>query len=148
MPCPAPEPSFCVAVGSDADKSGQTQYAFSATWNGSTWTAEHAPYRTGTNGDYLTGITCFSTGSCTAAGNTQTVNAQYATLVDQWNGSSWTTLTSPAVPAGGAYFEVNSSSCASTTACAAVGGYITPQGSGVIPQGLPTVFIMQTRGGG
>jgi hypothetical protein len=66
---------FCVAVGSDADKSGQTQYAFSATWHGTSWTADNAPYRAGTNGDYLTGITCFSTSSCIAAGNTQTVNA-------------------------------------------------------------------------
>ncbi len=90
--------SFCAAVGSDADKSGQTQYAFSATWNGSTWTAENAPYRPGTNGDYLTGVTCISTNNCIAAGNTQTVNSVYATLVDQWNGSAWTMLPAPPFP--------------------------------------------------
>jgi hypothetical protein len=138
--------SFCVAAGSDADKSGETQYAFSANWNGTTWTAKTAPYLTGTNGDYLTGITCFTRKDCIAAGNTQTINAQYTTLVDQWNGSSWTTLPSPAVPAGAAYFEIRSSSCANPTACAAVGGYTIPQGGGIIPEGLPAVFIMQTTG--
>jgi hypothetical protein len=133
--------SFCVAVGSDADKSGQTQYAFSATWNGSTWTAEDAPYRTGTNGDYLTGITCFTTVSCIAAGFTQSGSATsgYSTLVDQWNGTTWTTVSSPAIPAGDAFVEVNSSSCASATACVAVGGYISPAG-------LNTPFVMQTTG--
>jgi hypothetical protein len=130
----------CVSVGSD-NPGGQNQYAFSASWNGTTWAARKAPYRTGTNGDYLTGITCFTGTNCIAAGFTQTGSATsgYATLVDHWNGSSWTTRPSPVIPAGEAFFEVNSSSCASVNVCAAVGGYGGPGG-------LNTAFIMQTTG--
>jgi hypothetical protein len=132
--------SSCVSVGSYG-QGGLTSYAFSATWNGTTWRARKAPYRPGTNGDYLTGISCFTSRSCIGAGFTQSgsYNSGYATLVDQWNGSSWTTLPSPAIPDGDAYFEVNSSSCARATACAAVGGYRTPAN-------LNIAFIMQTTG--
>jgi hypothetical protein len=132
--------SSCVSVGSYG-QGGLTSYAFSAAWNGTTWTAEKAPYRTGTNGDYLTGISCFTATSCIAAGFTQTgsYNSGYKTLVDQWNRSSWTTLPSPTIPAGDAFFEVNSASCASPTVCAAVGGYVTPGN-------VNTAFVMQTTG--
>lgn len=142
-----PQASSCVAVGSYTGKGG-AQYAFSATWNGATWTDEKAPSRPGTNGDYLTGITCFSAQKCIAAGFTQTISDHATTLVAHWNGSSWKTVPSPKVPAHAAYFEITSSSCAAKTACAAVGEYIAPKGGGTPPQGLRTVFIMQTRSGG
>jgi hypothetical protein len=134
--------SVCVAVGG-YNGPGGVQKTFSETWNGRTWTAPvKATYRRGTNGEYLTGITCFFALRCVAAGNTQTVNGVYTTLVDRWNGSAWATVRSPAVPAGAFYFRVNSSSCASSTVCAAVGGYT----SAALGGGLNTAFIMQTTG--
>jgi hypothetical protein len=131
--------SFCVAAGTYDTAGAEVQYAFSAAWNGTTWTPDNTPRIPGTYGDVLTGITCFSPTSCVATGFTQTpICCAGATLVDQWDGSSWTVVASP-TPADPVFLEVESSSCASETVCAAVGGY---QSSAI--GGLKDAFIMQT----
>jgi hypothetical protein len=107
----------------------QSPLAF--TWNGSLWTQTFPviiPSRS--NGAYLTGVSCPSAKVCTAVGlynpipGTTTPPGQtQLTLAESWNGSFCTLQPSPSM--GRTYGLFNGVSCASGTACWAVGGFDT-----------------------
>jgi hypothetical protein len=111
-------PTLCMAVGSEfSDLSGSvTQIDL---WNGSTWSAVPSPNPlTPSNspfpGGELSGVSCGSTTNCFAVGSSSGVVKQ--TLIESWNGTSWSIVSSPSVQG-----FLNGVSCSSAVACMALG---------------------------
>lgn len=105
----------CELVGSEGPPNVPST-AYTESWDGSTLTNDPNP---AASGSYLSGVSCTGSSMCAAVG------AQGSdTLVESWNGSAWSIVTSPTPPSGGV---LNGVSCASPDACTAVGW--TPTGS-------------------
>ena len=71
----------------------------------------------------LTGVSCSSTMACTAVGE-RTSGSGFGPLAERWNGTSWAIETTP-TPSGAKYAYLFGVSCPSTTACTAVGDFVT-----------------------
>ena len=88
-------------------------------WNGVTWSLTPSPR--GTSESQLVQASCPSTSSCFAVGHELPGNsAGDHTLVERWNGTTWSTMTSPN-PSGADSSTLDGVSCASSTNCDAVG---------------------------
>ena len=113
----------CVAVGSYTSGSGIQILV--ETWNGSAWSITSTPNASGNDG--LGSVSCTSSTSCVAVGSSTTGSEQqYKTLIDVWNGSHWSIVSSPdASTSGNTLLSV---SCSSSTSCEAVGYYDTGSG--------------------
>ena len=105
-------------------------------WNGKRWSVRQTPSPAGAVSSALNGVSCASSKACTAVGS-YTLGAGCSTfqapcsglpLVERWNGISWSIQRTPN-PAGATYSELNGVSCASKTACTAVGNYIVNGGA-------------------
>ena len=79
----------------------------------------------GTNGNELYSVSCVSVSFCVATGSYNNGSA-YQTLVEHWDGVSWTVVTSPNV--GTNTNGLRSVSCVSVSFCVATGAY-----DGVLP---------------
>jgi hypothetical protein len=110
--------SFCMAVGDYDYAAGQT---FAEVWNGSTWSI--VPSAAKDIGNLLFGVSCVSASFCTAVGqySTSASPGVARTLIETWNGSSWSLATSPDKGADGNFLQ--GVSCASASSCTAVGFY-------------------------
>jgi hypothetical protein len=95
--------SFCAAIGGEE----------AATWNGTSWSAEPLPAVT--DGSY-TGVSCTSASACETVGSASTGGVFAA----GWNGTAWTAQAAPA-PSGASRTSLTKVSCATATACVAVG---------------------------
>ena len=84
------------------------------------WSIQHTPNPAGGSGSILNGVSCTSASACTAVGDSSNGTAT-VTLAERWNGTRWSIQTTPN-PAGGSNSMLNGVSCASATACTAVGG--------------------------
>jgi hypothetical protein len=87
-------------------------------WNGIRWLDVDSPSNAGSPYD-LAGIACPATDVCLAVGSARSsATGQYRALVERWDGSAWTVVSTglTAVPA------LNAIVCRSRTACVAVGG--------------------------
>ncbi len=96
-----------------------TYLTLAESWNGSKWSISSTPNVSGSNDNYLSGVSCNSTTSCQAVGYYVNGSGVDQTLAESWNGSGWTLLGSPNVGAGDN--ELTSLSCKSATSCQAVG---------------------------
>jgi hypothetical protein len=114
-----PTAADCVAVGFDYDINKQLLVTLAEWWNGSSWSAQHTPSRSGAN-SYLEAISCTSTTSCTAVGYSLDSAGVERTLAERWDGSSWSIQTTPN-RSGMQNSVLRSVSCASASACTAVG---------------------------
>jgi hypothetical protein len=110
--------SACTAVGYYDTDTGTATLA--ARWNGSTWTIQATPNPAGPDSALLTGVSCTSASACTAVGYSGTSTGTTATLAEHWNGSTWTIQATPNPP-GAARTLLTGVSCASASACTAVG---------------------------
>ncbi|MGP8059556.1 MAG: IPT/TIG domain-containing protein [Acidimicrobiales bacterium] len=111
--------SACTAVGDYYD--GSADQTLIEQWNGSTWSIDTSPNTSTSEENNLNGVSCTSASACTAVGNYDTGTA-YQTLIEQWNGSTWSIATSPNTSTSqGNYLE--GVSCTSTSACTAAGEY-------------------------
>ncbi len=111
-----PSPTRCIAVGTDG--TAQTEIE---SWNGDSWSLVPSP-NDGTGGNDLNAISCTSSNSCVAVGyyaDQSTHSAQ--TLIDSWNGTSWSVVPSP--DDGSGFNALWGVSCTSATRCEAVGLY-------------------------
>ena len=109
--------SFCVAAGFQRQPSAPEP--FFEQWNGTAWTVVPAVIPTGSTGSSITGVSCTSATFCVGVGD-QTVSSTFAPLVEQWNGTAWSVVTTPNLPiSGDAAF--NGVSCRSTSFCMAAG---------------------------
>ena len=111
--------SACTAVGGPAQPA-TTGVALAEGWNGTTWSIQHTPNPAGGSEIHLLRVSCTSTTACTAVGFYSNATTT-VTLAERWNGSRWSIQHTPN-PAGGSNSTLNGVSCASATACTAVGG--------------------------
>src|SRR5262249_14807472 len=93
-------------------------------WDGATWSVVNSPNRTAIQ-NFLTGVACVSASDCWAVGayrNGSMSQAVFETLIEHWDGTSWSIIQSPNANAAkdNRLFGVT---CASTTDCWSVGQY-------------------------
>jgi hypothetical protein len=104
--------TFCMAVGSYENSETKSR-TLAETWNGTAWTLLAPP--TGEEGlNYLNGVSCTSSTSCTAIGT----NAGKAVAL-RWNGSEWKSLGTPNAGSN-TYGYI---SCATANSCVAELGH-------------------------
>jgi hypothetical protein len=108
--------NFCMAVGW---KEAGEATALVERWNGATWTVLNTPTPPGVTAWILKGVSCRSTTFCIAVGQSY-IGLETKTLIEKWDGSNWSILSSPNVE-GNKFNELRSVSCSSTTECTAVG---------------------------
>jgi hypothetical protein len=113
--------SACTAVGGYS-KGTAANVTLAERWNGTTWSIQHTPNPTGAQGSGLGTVSCTSASACTAVGAYNTGPTTGGTLAERWNGSTWSIQHTPN-PAGGSSIVLGGVSCASATACTAVGDY-------------------------
>ncbi|HZZ96333.1 MAG TPA: hypothetical protein VFE19_04940 [Jatrophihabitantaceae bacterium] len=100
-------------------------------WNGRSWQALKVPTPTGKRGIVLNAVSCPAAKSCTAVGGAGS-QYDYVSLIAHWNGSRWKiekAANPPLSTQTSSSFELNGVSCATSSACTAVGtatygGYI------------------------
>jgi hypothetical protein len=108
--------TFCAAVG--VQYPGAFQQNFAETWNGRAWSITTTPNRSTSANGSLSAVSCVSSTFCLAVGGDAAHGAD-ETVVQQWNGASWTIATD--APSSALQPELNGVSCLSTSFCAAVG---------------------------
>ena len=94
--------------------------------DGTSWSIVASPNAanpTGTANGYLGAVSCPTATTCFAVGYAN-VNETWRTLIEQWNGTAWSIVTSPN-PSGAASTQLAGVSCVSAASCFAVGTYST-----------------------
>ncbi|HYA44127.1 MAG TPA: hypothetical protein VED59_00860, partial [Acidimicrobiales bacterium] len=123
--CPAQ--SECIAVGTYA-LAGKNSHnkALVEAWDGRAWSVVGTPALDGTGNSVLDGISCTSASACVAVGDHAVPSGAsdgamvVKTLVERWNGRTWTVVPSP--DAGGTDQSILTGvSCPSMATCFAVG---------------------------
>jgi hypothetical protein len=118
-------PTVCTAVG-DSQVSGSPSKTLVESWDGTSWTVVTAPNPATAGGNLLISVSCVSATACTAVGYTLLSGGVDRTLIESWDGTSWSLVPSRNPVSGGDYLY--GVSCTSATACTAVGA--TFDGSG------------------
>lgn len=108
---------FCMAVG-DVASSGKL-VPLAERWQGWAWTAERPPAPAGATDSFLTGVSCPARSACTAVGFTDPPGTERP-IAEHWNGASWRLQRAP-TPRTHKFAQFNAVSCASGSACMAVG---------------------------
>jgi hypothetical protein len=117
-----PSTSACTAVGSYRNSSKMV-VTLAQRWNGSAWAIEPTPNPSVATFTQFTGVSCPTPSLCIAVGFYQTSDPDADVgFAETWNGSSWTLQTVPEPP-DFERGELLAVSCASATACVAVGYY-------------------------
>jgi len=110
--------SDCWAVGSFSTDTGAKQ-TLSLRWDGSSWEVSDSADALGAEENVLSGVTCVSTSDCWAVGHSYNGVARQ-TLIERWDGTSWTTVVSPNA-LGPLDSYLSRVTCASANDCWAVG---------------------------
>jgi hypothetical protein len=116
----------CVATGVYTQANG-TSAGLAELWNGHAWANVPVKLPAGSAGGALFGVSCASSKSCIAVGGYGNADATVVALAESWNGKTWT-ASEPSAPAGAMAAALQGASCASPTACVAVGGYTNATG--------------------
>lgn len=103
-----------------------------AAGSGATWSIVSSPNVVSQLNDYsnvyVHGIACISASECWSVGNFSPYGAgSPKTLIERWNGSSWSVADSPAIDSYST--ALNAVTCASAADCWAVGSYLSPETS-------------------
>ena len=106
----------CIAVGSS--DTATTTKTLIERWNGTTWSIVTSPNPTGATSSRLNSVACPVTTSCFAVGNSQTTTTS-RTLIERWNGTAWSIVTSPNPTVGTPV--LSSVGCSGPSLCFAVG---------------------------
>ena len=131
--------SWCIAVGYAA---GTAFQPIAEIWNGTNWTMQSVPSPSPTLNSKFNGISCTSTTSCIAVGGAYS-GGVWSTLVEKWDGSSWSIETS----ANSAPTEsnvLNAVSCVSASFCVLVGHYVNSSYQTLIEVWDGSAAVMQT----
>ena len=124
--------SACTAVGSGP----WSEETLAMRWNGASWSTQTTP-DPGTLSNVLEGVSCTTSTHCVAVGYKESTPGSATTLAMTWNGTNWTTQTTPN-PAGALSASARAVSCTSSSACVAVGVYQAANG--------PLPFAMHWNG--
>ncbi len=120
----------CTAVGSYTSTSTYHNTPLAEQWNGSTWKIQATPQpAAATTGSSLSGVSCKTATTCTAAGSYTSSSAQSVAYEVTQVAGVWKLQTIP-LPAGTSYSLLGGVSCTAATACTAVGTYQGSSGSG------------------
>ena len=111
--------TFCVAVGYQFVSSPDALLTLVETWNGTTWSVVPSP-NDGPTSSSLNGVSCVSPTDCVAVGGYTDSDGNGVDLIEAWDGTSWTSASSPTP---GTSSSLKGVSCVSSTICEAVGGY-------------------------
>jgi hypothetical protein len=110
----------CMAVGHYFGQTSNVNKTLAELWDGTTWSVVPTPNRGSGPDDDLSGVSCASAGACTAVGSYLNSSTHFGqTLIESWNGTTWSLAPSPSRGAGGN--SLDAVSCASADACTAVG---------------------------
>jgi hypothetical protein len=110
--------TFCIAVGSFTNSLEHPYQTFVERWNGSEWSIQPIP-----KGFNASGVSCTSNTACSAVGGGPYTDGliQFFTggvvAAERWDGSRWSIQQTPELGPSG----LSDVSCASQTACVAVG---------------------------
>lgn len=114
--------NYCVAVGSYLSH-GSASTTLAEVWNGDTWRLSPPVDPVGSRGSYLTAISCLSVNQCVAVGYYFKRDNSRVTLIESWNGASWSIEPSPNAR-GRLYSVLYGISCVTAPSCLAVGSGI------------------------
>lgn len=117
------------------------QGIFAERFDGVSWTLQSQPNPQGEHFNAEYAVSCVGAAFCMGVGSwLRALELETHTLAEAWNGSSWARLSTvrPQHAASAALYGV---SCASASACAAVGEYTTS------PQGTPTATLAEEWNG-
>lgn len=118
-----PTASMCSAVGNSISASNAAA-SVAEHWNGTSWSIVRSPGPTGAVADFLSGVSCQSSGSCTAVGWYDMSSGPSRTLAEGGSGTSWSVQRTPDAGTGLPNW-LQSVACSSPTTCTAVGKYNT-----------------------
>ncbi len=132
VPSPDPQPNFngfnaLIAVSCTAATSCMAvgyvgtvpQEILALSWDGTSWSVLPTP-DPGSRYNYLNSVSCIDTNDCTAVGSLGNTGSQGQTLVESWNGSTWSVVPSPSPGVTSSYLDAVS--CVdSLSGCVAVG---------------------------
>lgn len=113
-----PPAGSCTAVGYSSDTSLGADQTLIESGNGASWSIVPSPNNGTGDNDFL-GVSCVSTSSCKAVGFSTNAIGVDRTLIESWNGVSWSIDGSP--NNGTAYNVLDGVSCRRATSCTAVG---------------------------
>ena len=108
----------CTAVGEYATSGGYPQLTLIESWDGTKWSVVPSPNKTTLESNSLYGVSCASVNSCIAVGEYPNAHHAASTLIESWNGTTWSIAASPNDSRGNDLFGV---SCTSPKHCQAVG---------------------------
>jgi hypothetical protein len=115
--------SECWAIGYYDNNNYRSQTLIEH-WDGTSWSIVTSPNTSSTQDNILYGVTCASASECWAVGDyfdyTNT-NAVGPTLIEHWDGASWSIVTSPNVPETPQHNQLYGVTCSSASECWAVG---------------------------
>ena len=114
--------SECWAVGYYlTDNAAQTLIE---RWDGTSWSIVSSPNTSATQSNFLLGVTCASASECWAVGYYYNDNVISQTLIERWDGTSWSIVSSPNTSTSD-YNSLSGVTCVSASECWAVGYYFT-----------------------
>jgi hypothetical protein len=116
-----PSATSCIAVGQYLDQPVTYSKTLVEHWNGVTWSIVASPNPPGAKVSRLSGVTCPSATSCFAVGDSLATTAATKSLIERWNGATWSIVAS-ADRASATHSSLSRISCPSATSCFAVGG--------------------------
>jgi hypothetical protein len=115
--------SDCWAVGNYFN--GSVYQTLTEHWDGTAWSVVSSPNPSDSNANEITfnKVTCSSSSDCWAVGNYFN-GSVYQTLIEHWDGTAWSVVSSPNNGASTANL-LSAVTCASSSNCWAVGSYYT-----------------------
>ncbi len=96
-------------------------------WNGTSWAIIPSANTSSTQNNDLYGVTCVSASNCRAVGY-HSVGTAHQTLIEQWDGTSWSIVASPNI-SGAQHNFLEKVACNSASDCWAVGEYFDTSNS-------------------
>ncbi len=111
-------PTWCMAAGSN--QTGGATLNLAETWNGTTWTVQTTPDPALATVAGFAAVSCAGASYCVAVGDFETATSPDRTMIEVWNGSTWSLATTPNSSAT-LPNELAGVACVSATSCTAVG---------------------------